>query len=127
MSAQIKTGQIETVQVNLAERSYSIHVGSGLINTAGDYIAPYLKEARTIIVTDSNVEKHWLAPLQNSLNSHGISSEAIVMEPGEKTKNSIRLMHQEQKVRREPLKLARSGQQTSSRPNDPQQPLPILN
>ncbi len=82
---------VQSVRVELANRSYSIHVGSGLIKTAGDYIAPLLKQPRTIIVTDSNIAKHWLAPLQASLEASGISCQAIVLEPGEKTKSFAHL------------------------------------
>ncbi len=82
---------IESVTVELAERRYEIHVGAGLISNAGQYIAPILKHPRTIIVTDENVAQHWLSPLQQSLSDHGVSSDSIIMPPGEKTKDFAHL------------------------------------
>lgn len=82
---------IETVNVELDDRSYAIHVGPGLIANAGHYIKPLLKQPRTIIVTDSTVAEHWLEPLQSSLNAHDITSDVIVLDPGEKTKDFAHL------------------------------------
>jgi 3-dehydroquinate synthase len=83
---EISSSAIEKIHVNLADRSYMIHVGAGLIGNAGHSIAPILKQPKTIIVTDKNVAEHWLSPLQSSLADHDIFSETIIMEPGEQTK-----------------------------------------
>ncbi len=77
----------ETVQVDLGDRAYPIHVGSGLIAGAGPFIAPLLNQPRTIIVTDKNIAAHWLEPLQTSLQDAGVESQALVLEPGEQTKS----------------------------------------
>jgi len=76
-----------TLTVDLGDRSYDIHVGKGLLANAGDLIRPLLAEPRAVIITDQNVEKHWLGPLEKSLSAAGINHESIVLEPGEKTKN----------------------------------------
>ena len=46
---------MKTVDVNLGERAYQIHIGSGLIANAASFIAPLLKRQRVAIVTDENV------------------------------------------------------------------------
>ncbi len=77
----------DTIAVALGDRAYDIHVGGGLIASAGGRIAPLLAKPETVIVTDANVAKHWLDPLQTSLTAAGVSSQALVMPAGEPTKN----------------------------------------
>jgi len=75
-----------TLTVELDDRSYDIVVGSGLLANAGELIRPLLDVPRAVIITDKNVEKHWLGPLENSLSAAGISHKSIVLAAGEKTK-----------------------------------------
>ncbi len=75
------------VTVNLAGRSYDIHVGEGLLSRASDLITPFLSTSRTIIVTDENVAMYWLAPVQTSLESSGVDVQTIVLPAGEATKS----------------------------------------
>ncbi|MEX0954647.1 MAG: 3-dehydroquinate synthase [Rhizobiaceae bacterium] len=83
----------QIVHVGLAERAYDIVIGAGLIEQAGDRIAGAFPGARAAIVTDGNVAASHLATLEASLNAAGIDHTAIVMEPGEKTKNFDALQH----------------------------------
>ena len=78
---------IETLHVPMGERSYDIHVGDGAIARAGDILKNKLRAPRTVIVTDENVAKDWLKPLQESLNAANIRNRAIVIPPGEHTKS----------------------------------------
>ncbi|WP_267380572.1 MULTISPECIES: 3-dehydroquinate synthase [unclassified Sphingomonas] len=77
---------MKTVTVSLGERSYPIHIETGLLTIAGDLLAPLLQGRRVAIVTDSNVLPH-LATLQAALAEEDIASEAIVLAPGEATKS----------------------------------------
>jgi 3-dehydroquinate synthase len=77
----------ERVHVALGQRSYDIHIGSGLLREAGGILAPFLKRPRTAIVTDQNVARHHLPALEASLLDKGISSTAIVLKPGEASKS----------------------------------------
>jgi 3-dehydroquinate synthase len=84
------TGEIETVtrvEVDLADRSYSIEIGAGLLADAGARIAKIAPGARAAIVTDANVAAHHLPALEASLEAAGIPSAPIVVEPGEATKS----------------------------------------
>jgi len=42
----------ETLNVELGERSYDIHVGDGLLAEAGALIKPVIRSQRVIVVTD---------------------------------------------------------------------------
>jgi 3-dehydroquinate synthase len=78
---------IERLRVELGERSYDILVGPGLIGRAGAQILPLLRRRQVVIVTDETVAHHHLAPLRASLEEHGIAQRAVVLPPGEGTKD----------------------------------------
>src|SRR5690606_28808305 len=75
-----------TVEVALAGRSYPIHIGAGLLSTAGAVIGPKLRRPSVVIVSDQTVADLHLDSLRTSLEAHGIASRAIVVPPGEATK-----------------------------------------
>lgn len=77
----------QTVPVALAGRAYDILIGRGLIDHAGSRIAALMPKARAAIVTDETVGGLHLARLEASLAAAGIQSHAIVLKPGEATKN----------------------------------------
>jgi 3-dehydroquinate synthase len=78
-----------SVAVELGERRYEILVGSGLLAEAGAHIGPLMRQKRAIIVTDESVAAHYLATLQAALAAAGIEQQAIVLAPGEQTKDFV--------------------------------------
>jgi 3-dehydroquinate synthase len=76
-----------------ASTAYQVHIGAGLLGIAGGLIAPFCPRKQSVIITDSNVAKHHLSPLQASLMSAGISAQAVVLTPGEESKNFAMLAH----------------------------------
>ena len=76
----------ETVRVNLANRSYDIAIGEGLIGNAGATIGAFTKRKFVAVVTDTNVSQFHLHSLQNSLAANGIAFAVIVLPAGEATK-----------------------------------------
>jgi 3-dehydroquinate synthase len=82
---------METVRVDLAGREYDIRIGSGLIAGAGAHIGPLLPRPFTVIVTDETVAGLHLEPFRQGLGAAGITSEAIVLPPGEATKSMTQL------------------------------------
>jgi 3-dehydroquinate synthase len=82
---------VETVRVDLAGRAYDISIGQGLIARAGEIIAPLLKRKFAAIVTDENVGKLHLLPLQQALAAYGIESQPVILPAGEKTKSYAEL------------------------------------
>ena len=77
---------MKTVTVALGERSYPILIDAGLIGRAAAHLAPLVGTRRVVIVTDDNVRAH-LATLTAALDDAGIASEAIVLPPGERSKD----------------------------------------
>jgi 3-dehydroquinate synthase len=80
-----------TVPVSLGNRSYDISIGSGLLANAGQLLAPHIPRRKATIVTDANVAKLHLEPLQKSLRAQGIATSAIIMPAGEATKSYVGL------------------------------------
>ena len=78
---------MKTVDVNLGERAYQIHIGSGLIANATGFIAPLLKRQRVAIVTDEKVASLHLNTLVEGLEGAGISTASLTLPAGESTKS----------------------------------------
>ena len=78
---------IRTLPVALGGRSYDVIVGPGLIDRAGERIAPLLKTRRTAIVTDSNVGAHHGERLSVSLERAGVAVDVITVPAGEESKS----------------------------------------
>jgi 3-dehydroquinate synthase len=78
---------VETVRVGFENRSYDIVVGERLLAEAGTRIKPLLKSDFAIIVSDETVAKFYLHRLTAALEESGIRARAILVPPGESTKN----------------------------------------
>ena len=74
------------ITVALGPRSYQIHTGAGLLNEAAALLAPFAR-GRVAVVTDENVLKLHYVALEASLKKVGLTPIAIVLPPGEPTKN----------------------------------------
>lgn len=88
----VSTDALTRVHVPLGERAYDILIGPGLVVRAGVEIASRIRGRKAAIITDRTVASHYLAPLQESLSSAGIASEAVILPAGEKTKSFEPLM-----------------------------------
>jgi len=91
MSASTGGDSSETLTVELGSRRYDIRVGEGLLAEAGRHIAPLLKRPRVFVVSDSTVAALHLPTLAAGLAAQGIAHEAIVLPPGEGTKDFAHL------------------------------------
>ena len=78
---------MQTVHVALGDRAYDVRIGAGLIATAGSEIAPLLHRGKIWIVTERTVADLHLGALQDALGQAGITSEALILPPGEATKS----------------------------------------
>jgi 3-dehydroquinate synthase len=76
---------MESVRVALGERSYPIHIGTGLIDSAELY-APHLAGGAAAIVTNDVVSPLYLSKVRAALVSAGARASAIVVEDGEQAK-----------------------------------------
>ena len=85
------SGGTERLKVSLAERSYDILIGPGLLATVGRRLRPLLDEPRVRVVTDDNVSARYLAPVEASLAAAGIECRSTVLPAGERTKDFAHL------------------------------------
>lgn len=77
-----------TVHISLGERSYNIHVGAGLLERAGELIAPFAPSKRVFVVTDKTVAKLHGGALEAGLQAGGIELvKQVKLRPGEDTKS----------------------------------------
>jgi 3-dehydroquinate synthase len=87
MTAPLRHAEPVVVQIALAERSYGIVIGRGLIASLGARIKALRPGARTAIVTDQTVARHHLAACEAALKSAGVESARIVVADGEGSKS----------------------------------------
>ena len=110
---------LKKVNVNLPgspnlNRSYDIHIGSGLLESCASLISPLLKRDFIAIVTDENVAKTHLKGLTQALDGAGITHVTKIMPPGEASKSFTgleALMHWllDNKVERQDMVIALGG------------------
>ena len=77
---------MQTLKVGLAERSYPIHIGSGLLSRV-DLILPFIPHKRVAIVSNTTVAPLYLEQLSKLLESNGIKVVSIILPDGEQYKN----------------------------------------
>lgn len=78
---------MQTLVVGLAERSYPIHIGNGILNKF-ELLAPFLASRRAVIVSNTTVAPLYLEQLHTCLENNGVSSDSIILPDGESFKNS---------------------------------------
>ena len=78
---------MQTLKVDLANRSYPIHIGRNLIADA-DLILPHLKRKHVAIVTNTTVAPLYLDKLTQTLQAAGVSVIPIILPDGEAYKNT---------------------------------------
>lgn len=76
-----------TVEVALGDRAYPILIDAGLLDRAGERIAPLTGNARVAVVTDATVAPLYLERLRVSFAAAGLTLAEIVLPAGEGTKN----------------------------------------
>lgn len=81
---------MQTLKVELANRSYPIHIGRNLLSDAS-LILPYLKRKNVAIVTNTTVAPLYLDKLRDSLQAAGVTVISIILPDGEAYKNSATL------------------------------------
>jgi 3-dehydroquinate synthase len=83
---------MQTVKVDLGERSYPIHIGPGLLSR-GDLIGPHVSSNRAVVITNEVVAPLHLHSLLAVLSDAGVRTDEIVLPDGEATKNWETLNH----------------------------------
>ncbi len=74
------------VGIDLGERSYTVHIGSGELARAGARLAELGPARRALIGTNATVARHYAAPLRESLEQAGFTVAVECVEDGEAAK-----------------------------------------
>jgi len=77
---------MQTLTVDLGDRSYPIHIGAGLLGQA-DLILPHLAQKRVMVVTNTTVAPLYLERLTATLEAAGVAVATVVLPDGEAYKN----------------------------------------
>jgi 3-dehydroquinate synthase len=78
---------VRQVEVGLGERSYTITIEAGLLERAGDALAPFARDGRLVVVSDEAV---WAAQ-GGKLRASGLRIEPVIVPAGEVSKSWGRL------------------------------------
>ncbi|MFA5100422.1 MAG: 3-dehydroquinate synthase [Candidatus Omnitrophota bacterium] len=78
---------MKTIRVNLGARSYPIHIGTGILRSAGRLLAAQAIGSDAYIITNTTVQKKYGVLLLSSLQSAGISARVKYIADTEKAKS----------------------------------------
>ena len=81
------TVESTTVRVELAERSYEIHIGSDNLSSIGELVAGLGDVSHTIIITDSNVRELYGETVLKSLAQSDLQVDIMTIPVGESSKS----------------------------------------
>jgi 3-dehydroquinate synthase len=86
---------MQTLKVELADRTYPIHIGSGLIDQA-DLIRPHLISSGAVIVTNLTVGHYYQQRLFTTLQTAGAKPIVVTLPDGEayKTADTLQLIYE---------------------------------
>ena len=77
---------MQTLNVDLGERSYPIYIGDGLL-TRPELLLPGLEQKKAAVVTNTTVAELYLDPLTAVLVNQGVEVVPVVLSDGEEYKN----------------------------------------
>lgn len=75
----------QTLNVELGERSYPIHIGCGLLAEV-DLLASHLKQKKAVVVTNATVAPLYLDVLRATLEKAGVATIPVILPDGEQYK-----------------------------------------
>ncbi|PKO34050.1 MAG: 3-dehydroquinate synthase [Betaproteobacteria bacterium HGW-Betaproteobacteria-7] len=76
---------MQTLNVELGDRAYPIHIGCGLLSNS-DLLAPYLRQKKVVVVTNTTVAPLYLEPLRKTLAVCGVATLPVILPDGEQFK-----------------------------------------
>jgi 3-dehydroquinate synthase len=81
-------GDIQNVHVSLAERSYDIEIGSGMLPGLGEFLRARSASDHAVIITDATVDELYADAAGDRLVEDGWEVDVLVVDPGEPTKST---------------------------------------
>ena len=76
----------QTIRVALAERAYSIAIGSATLGDVGPFLRQFSAAESVVLITDANVLPLHGRAVADSLTNSGATVHTIAIEPGEQAK-----------------------------------------
>lgn len=76
---------MQTLNVNLGDRSYPIHIGQNLLSQA-ELILPHLKRKQVAVITNTTVAPLYLEKLCQPLRNEGVAVISVILPDGEQYK-----------------------------------------
>src|SRR5215831_6774130 len=83
MTVALKRSDSVVVEVALPDRAYDIVIGRDVLPSLGMRLAALRPGARTAIVTDRSVARHWLEKAEAALAQAGVATSRVIVEEGE--------------------------------------------
>ncbi len=77
---------MKTIRVNLSENSYNIHIDRILLGRIGEILATEKKPCKTLLITDSNIDKVYGPVVTEGLSRRGFGVRIVTLKPGEDQK-----------------------------------------
>jgi len=78
---------MQTLTVGLAERSYPIHIGCGVLEQAA-LLLPHIPRQRAVIISNTTVAPLYLGRVGEALQAAGVEVQSIVLPDGEQYKSA---------------------------------------
>ena len=78
---------MRTVNVDLGERSYSIHIGLSNLDQIGTYLEKFSLTKQVFVITDNTVNSFYNERIRSLLTNSNIQHEIISVPPGEPSKS----------------------------------------
>jgi 3-dehydroquinate synthase len=75
------------ISVDLTNAPYDIHVRAGLMAQAPEYLLPYARDNRLLVVTDENVARAVWPALEAALSAAGVETAVYILPAGEAGKS----------------------------------------
>ncbi len=77
----------KTLRVELGDNSYPLVVGTGLLNSIGEYLTPHTKSNKVLIVSDTFLKARYMPVVLKSLEDVGLDVSTITVPAGEENKS----------------------------------------
>jgi len=84
---------LSQVRVQLSERSYDIHIGTGQLEEAGRFILNRRKVSHAVVITDENVQRLYAESIANNLRRSDIHVDLLAVAAGETSKSLQQIDH----------------------------------
>src|SRR4030043_2302044 len=85
--------KIETIRVDLGERSYDIAIGSNMLRSIGTSLNPFDFSPKVAIVSNTTVHPLYGDVVSNSLKKAGFDVLTVIIPDGEEYKDLLRVEH----------------------------------